>query len=628
MASWSGPVGNPESRAVRVLRHHADRSGPGAGHRSARCESGPRRLHPRRGRAAAGRPASRSGDRRVSLRSLRGSPQAPQEPGRAPRRHGAGLSPGRGAPGARGDPLRLHGGAAAPGRVPGDPPARRLHGAPGRLPARGALPRSFGGGARLLRGGLRAAPGGSHEHARPGGGLRSPRLARGLRRGRALRGSPVAVLDRRGADRGARAPERRRRASGSRLAPRGSALLGRAGPPLRRLLRKRGEHMKVVHVYKDYEPPVFGGIEHTVRLLSEGIAARSGADVTVVCSSLSSRTSVDQAGAVRVVRAATFGRIARAPVSPTLMFWLRRLQPDILHFHHPNPTGELACLLARPRCPVVLTYHCDIVRQKRLLKLYRHPLRRFLARADHILVTSPAALEGNPFLDPHRARCEVLPLGIRASDLEETERTREVAAALRRARPGPNILFVGRMRPYKGIPVLIDAIAHTPGTLVLVGQGESEEEIRHKVRREGLSDRVVFTGDVPQSDLRGYYQAADLFVLPSLDRSEAFGLAMVEAMHTGLPVISTRVGTGTSHVNLDGITGLEVPPGDAASLASAIRWILEHPDEAKRMGEAGRERSLLFTHAAMVDRTATLYQELLRQNGAPAHARRAATRTR
>ena len=386
--------------------------------------------------------------------------------------------------------------------------------------------------------------------------------------------------------------------------------------------------MRVVHVYKDYEPPVFGGIEHTVRLLSEGIAARAGAEVTVVCSSSSPRTKVERVGAVRVVRAATFGRIARAPVSPTLSLWLRRLRPDILHFHHPNPTGELACLLARPRCPVVLTYHCDIVRQKRLLKLYRHPLRRFLHRADHILVTSPATLDNNPFLEPHRARCEVLPLGIRAADLEETERTHEVAAALRREHPGPYLLFVGRLRPYKGIPVLIDAIARTPGTLVLVGRGESEEEIRRKVRREGLGGRVVFTGDVPQSDLRGYYEAADLFVLPSLDRSEAFGLAMVEAMHTGLPVISTRVGTGTSHVNLDGITGLEVPPGDAGSLASAIRWMLEHPDAAKRMGEAARERSLRFTHAAMVDRTASLYQELLSRNGVPAHAGRATMATR
>src|SRR5437762_7785105 len=596
MASWRGAMADPPRRAIRVLRGHADRGGPQPGHRSPRCGSGAHRLHPGRRGASAGRRPSRSGAGRVPLRPLRGSPQAAQKSGAAPRCHGACLSRGRGPPGPRGTLLHVHGRAAPSRRVAGDRPAGRLHGAAGRRPAGGALPKRRGAGARLLRGGLWAASGRSHEHARPGRRLRSPGPARGLRRGRALRGPAVAVVDRRGARRGAGTPERRRRAPGPRRTPGGRALLARAGPALRRLLRKRGERMKVVHVYKDYEPPVFGGIEHTVRLLSEGIAARPGAEVTVVCSSGSTKTSVEQIGAVRVVRAATFGRISRAPVSPTLVLWLRRLQPDILHFHHPNPTGEMACLLARPRCPVVLTYHCDIVRQKRLLTLYRHPLRRFLRRADHILVTSPATLDRNPLLEPHRARCEVLPLGIRAADLEETERTREVAAALRRSHPGPYLLFVGRMRPYKGIPVLIDAIARTPGTLVLVGRGESEEEIRRKVRREGLGERVVFTGDVPQSDLRGYYEAADLFVLPSLDRSEAFGLAMLEAMHTGLPVISTRVGTGTSHVNLDGITGLEVPPGDAESLASAIRWMLEHPDAAKRMGEAARERSLRFTH--------------------------------
>jgi len=384
--------------------------------------------------------------------------------------------------------------------------------------------------------------------------------------------------------------------------------------------------MRVVQVYKDYEPPVYGGIEHTVRLLSEGLAARAGAEVTVLCSSDSPATKVERIGAVQVVRAATFGRIARTPVSPSVALWLERLRPDILHFHHPNPTGEVACLLARPRCPVVLTYHCDIVRQKSLLKLYRCPLRRFLRRADHILVTSPATLERSAFLKPHRARCEVLPLAIRAADLAETERSRGVAERLCREHPGPRVLFVGRMRPYKGLPVLIDAMARIEGTLVLVGRGEMEEEIRGRIRREGMEDRVVLAGDVPAGDLPGYYRAADLFVLPSIDRSEAFGIAMIEAMHCGLPVISTRLGTGTSHVNQDGVTGLEVPPGEVGELASAIRWVLGHPDAARRMGESGRERSLRYSEKAMVDRTARLYEGLLQKADAAIRARRAAPR--
>lgn len=385
--------------------------------------------------------------------------------------------------------------------------------------------------------------------------------------------------------------------------------------------------MRVVQVYKDYEPPVFGGIEHSVRLLSEGLGARPGMDVTVVCSSDRPWTRVERIGPVRVIRVSTFGRIARAPLSPSMALWLRRLKPDILHFHHPNPTGELACLIARPRCPIVLTYHSDIVRQRNLLKLYRYPLRRFLRRVDRILITSPAMLEGNAFLEPHRNRCEVLPLGIRATDLAETDRSREVAARLRRSHPGPIVLFVGRMRPYKGLPVLIEAMAQVEGTLVLVGRGETEDQIRGKLRRDGMQERVVLAGDVPATDLSGYYRAADVFVLPSIDRSEALGLAMIEAMHCGVPVISTRLGTGTSHVNLDGVTGLEVTPRDVGELARAIRWILGNPESTKRMGEAGRERAREFSETSMVERTARLYEEVLEARGA-APVSPAASRTR
>jgi glycosyltransferase involved in cell wall biosynthesis len=168
------------------------------------------------------------------------------------------------------------------------------------------------------------------------------------------------------------------------------------------------------------------------------------------------------------------------------------------------------------------------------------------------------------------------------------------------------------MRPYKGLSVLIDAMAQVEGTLVLVGSGEMEGQIREKVRRDGMETRVVLAGDVPEADLRGYYDAGEVFVLPSINRSEALGLAMIEAMHCGLPVISTRLGTGTSHVNKDGVTGLEVAPGDVQDLARGIRRILGNPESAKGMGEAGRERARMFSDTEMVRRTAQLYEDLLR----------------
>ena len=368
--------------------------------------------------------------------------------------------------------------------------------------------------------------------------------------------------------------------------------------------------MKIVQVYKDYEPPVFGGVEHTMRLLSRGLARIPGYQSTVVCSWDRPVTRVEQLEETTVVRVATFGRLARSPVSPTLPGWLRRLQPDILHFHYPNPTGEMSCLVAGPRCPVVVTYHADVVRQRQLLRVYRHPLARFFRRADRILVTSPYMLDGNALLEPHRDRCRVIPIGIDLGRMEDTPRARQVAAEVRARCAAPVVLFVGRMRPYKGLPVLVEAMREVPGTLLLVGSGEQEARVRERIQALGLESRVVMTGDVPDADLPGYYRAADLFVLPSVSRSEAFGLAMVEAMSCGLPVVSTRLGTGTSFVNQDGVTGLEVPAGDPGAMAVAMRRLLSNREEARRMGESARARALTLGSEAMVAQIVAQYEEL------------------
>lgn len=364
-----------------------------------------------------------------------------------------------------------------------------------------------------------------------------------------------------------------------------------------------------MQIFKDFEPPVRGGIEHTIRLLSEGLAAR-GHQVSVLTSAAGPRTTEETLGSVHVVRVATFGRVARVPVMPTLGRWIRRLQPDVLHLHFPNPAGELACLLGRPTCPIVLTYHCDIGRQLALLALYRWPLDAFLKRVDCILVTSPVTLEKSPFLAPHRDRCRVIHSGVDFARVAETPRTVRLRDELRGRHPAPRILFVGRLRPYKGIPVLLEAMRELPGSLLLVGSGETEALVRREILRLGLESRVLLAGEVPDADLGGYYRAADVLVLSSVTRAEAFGLALVEAMHCGLPVVSTRLGTGTSYVNRDGVTGLEANPRDPRDLARAIRWILEHPDEARRMGAAGREWAARFTVDAMVDQTLDMYESL------------------
>ena len=366
--------------------------------------------------------------------------------------------------------------------------------------------------------------------------------------------------------------------------------------------------MKIVHVYAGYAPSAHGGIQRHLGLLREGLA-RAGHQVIVLAASSDARTRLEGDPAGRIVYAGTVGRVAGRRLCPSLPGWLRRLRPGILHFHSPSPFSEIAGLLASVRCSTVVTYHCEVERHG-WRRLHDSLLQRLLRRADRIVVTSPQALESAPALAAHRGRCVVVPLGLDLARLGDSARAQAVARGVRDAAPGPVVLFVGRLRRYKGLDVLMEAMRGVPGTLVVVGRGPEEEALRRKAREPGLGGRVVFAGDVPDEDLPGYYRAANLLALPSVSRAEFFGQVLVEAMACGLPVVSTRLGTGTSLVNADGVTGTEVPPGDPEALAAAVRRLIENPDEARRMGERGRLRAAGFDAQVMIDRTAALYADL------------------
>jgi rhamnosyl/mannosyltransferase len=258
---------------------------------------------------------------------------------------------------------------------------------------------------------------------------------------------------------------------------------------------------------------------------------------------------------------------------------------------------------------MVLTYQSDIVRQRVLGRVWAPGLRAVLARADRVLATSPAYLASSPYLRAVRERVTVVPLGI------DTRRFDVDSAAARSSRgPGPWLVFVGRLRYYKGLHVLVDALALVPeARLVLVGTGPEGPAIRARASARGVDARIEWLGDVPEERLPAILAAADLFVLPSTARSEAYGLSMVEAMAAGLPVISTELGTGTSWVNQDGVTGRVVAPGDPLALAAAIAALLGDHDARRRMGEAARARATAeFDAGRMVERVAHVYEEVLR----------------
>lgn len=363
--------------------------------------------------------------------------------------------------------------------------------------------------------------------------------------------------------------------------------------------------MRIVHAFKDVWPPVRGGVEQHIH---DVVSSLTGFEFVVLTSSRSRRLIDEEADGVRVVRAPELARPASTALTPSWPRLLRKLHPDLLHVHMPNPLGELLLLPTTSRVPTIATYHADPAGRPILGRLYRPVQQRFLRRAHRVLVSSPVLADTSSSLSSHRDRLEVLPFGV---DVETWGRRPTLADDLRHRYPGPLILFLGRLRAYKGLEVLLEAMPQLDATLLMVGDGPALARLRARAGQLGLGHRVTFIGEVSDEDRAAYYHAADVFVLPSTSRAESFGIAMMEAMACGLPAISTELGTGTSWVNIDGETGTVVPPGDPSALAAAADRLLSDEGLRRRMGEAAADRvRRKFSRRAMLQGLAEIYESV------------------
>ncbi len=365
--------------------------------------------------------------------------------------------------------------------------------------------------------------------------------------------------------------------------------------------------MRILHVYKDYFP-VTGGIENHIRLLARE-QVRFGHDVTVLVTNLGPKTVEEQREGVRVIKAARLAHLASTPLSLSFFRLIGKIPADVVHLHFPYPPGEVANFLLGKGKVTVVTYHSDVVRQKLILPFYRPLLLRILSRADGIIVTSPRYLESSPYLRLFREKCTIIPLGVEVERFASAPD--DEVQAIRRCYGQPILLFVGKLRYYKGIPYLLEAMKDLEAKLLIVGSGPMEKEWRKLASDMGLDGKVFFLGEVEDDKLPAFYHACDVFVLPASHRSEAFGTVLIEAMAAGKPVISTELGTGTSWVNRDGETGLVVPPRDPKALAGAVKLLLEDKALRLRMGGKARAHARSFSVEEMTRKVLNYYRELI-----------------
>ncbi|WP_143901283.1 glycosyltransferase [Tepidimonas thermarum] len=375
--------------------------------------------------------------------------------------------------------------------------------------------------------------------------------------------------------------------------------------------------IRPLHLGK-YLPPPDAGVEAHVDLLLRGLQPLM--PCTLVAGDSPTGAPCPTVP-YRVLRARNGGQFASAFLTPGVIpLALRELRSgrcNLLHLHLPNPWADLLALLAPRHIPVVATWHSDIVRQRLIMPIYRHIQRATLQRVQRVIVATPGHVTGSHQLRGGGAEQKILhiPYGLDLDALTPAHADANVTAALRAFAAGrPMVLTIGRHVYYKGYEHLIRAFGRMQQTavLVMVGQGPLTAELRALAQQQGVSDRIRFMGAIPRPALLAALHACDIFTLPSVEPSEAFGLASAEAMAFGKPTVVCQLGNGVNVLNRDGVTSLAVPPRDPDALAAALDRLVANPALRRTMGAAARQHiQQHYSAAAMVAATAALYRQLV-----------------
>lgn len=384
--------------------------------------------------------------------------------------------------------------------------------------------------------------------------------------------------------------------------------------------------MKRLLQIPNYFYPHIGGIEQVARDIADALrqpdagpglpeAALPALEQRIICfnedaadGGLACRrgqTVRELVDGLEVTRCGCFAKLASQSLSlgypAQLKKLLRKFGPDTVIFHHPNPFVASFLLPLLPKATrLVVWWHLDITKQKRLKKLFHRQTLRLLRRADLIVATSPNYIEGSPYLQAVRDKCLTVPNCIRPERLQLDDAGREKAAQIRQQYAGKTICFaVGRHVPYKGMEYLIRASALLDDSFAVLigGEGPLTASLQRLAAKDG---KVQFLGRIPPGELAPYYAACDIFCFPSITKNEAFGIALAEGMYFGKPAVTFTIpGSGVNYVSIGGKTGIEAPNRDVGAYAGAIRQLAQSPELRRQYGEKAQKRvQELFLHQA------------------------------
>ncbi|MGR0278170.1 glycosyltransferase [Marinomonas dokdonensis] len=366
--------------------------------------------------------------------------------------------------------------------------------------------------------------------------------------------------------------------------------------------------MKILHVYKTFYPETFGGVEQVIKAISTGIRAKGGESRVLATTSGRSRVFVCEG--VEHHLCSSQVEVASNTFSFELFIKFKELSnwADVIHFHYPWPTGDLLSLVSNKK--MLVTYHSDIVKQK-ILKFFYQPLEYiFLNKVDLIVSTSPNYAKTSKNLLKFSDKVEIIPLGIDHECYLSKNNEWELDDEFNFLGQG-YFLFLGVLRYYKGLMFLIEAAKETGARVVIAGDGPMYEKIKNKIEVEEIKN-VILTGFVDEKTKLKLLKNCKAFVFPSHLRSEAFGVSLLEAQVFSKAIICCDISTGANYVNVHGVTGISVEPGNSAQLSDAINLLERDVGLCKSYGNNGYNRLMsLFTLDRMVGSYDRLYEKMI-----------------
>ena len=361
---------------------------------------------------------------------------------------------------------------------------------------------------------------------------------------------------------------------------------------------------KITQVFR-YAYPHIGGIETVMNQINDCLPSEEFEKEVLTCSN-TEKSSIENG--VKYNRCKYLFEFASNNISPKFIWELSKVKTDIIHYHMPFIFAVIAHFIARPKYKkMYITYHSDIVVFQNIMKYFWGIYRKFLGLADKILVLSPQAIDSSNILKDFKEKCVVIPQGISLEYQVDNEKIQE----LKNKYQGKKILFsLGRHVTYKGFIYAIQAMKEIENAVYLLGgDGPLTANFKQYIEENNLQDRVVLLGRVKDEDMDLYYEACDIYLFPSIGKTENFGIVQIEAMRHSKPVINTWLNNGVNYVSLDKETGLTVEPKNVEQLSNALRELLNDKELRLQYGRNARKRVEEMFNIKKIDK---IYKEVFR----------------